>query len=536
MKKYNVHYILALITYIVVNLLSITKFPFVHSDETWLAGLSKTIFDYKTFIITEPFFDLFPRQPHTIKSLFHLLQGHWMNIFGYGIVQIRLLSFIVGMMVLVILYGFLKRKHSKLNIYISHKNHLPFLLTAFMAISLQFIYASHFARQEIIILLFMVCSYIIVDQYVISRNALTGKSYTPITALCLLTGLAIGFHPNSFLIACVVGSLLFYNGVITKSFNKLLLYILGTGSIASIYVALSISWNNNFISAYSTFGDSLGATASLLDKIHTFPIFLYKLFYGISATYYTPDIRIEMILFVFLIVLTGLALIFKRLQFSHEWTLPLLACLALTVGLILIGRYNATSIVFYLPFLVLLLNGLITSLLIGSHTYKPLLFQSLLSLIILISMVRSGSEIIKKPLETYDAYINEIQAHIPSESKSLCNLNAGFAFEPNQFLDVRNLTLLSENKMTVGDYIHHNAIDYIVLSEELSYIYRNQDPWSIVYGRLDYYPELMSLIDTQFTPIHTFESPQYGMRIVDYNDGYPWEVVIYKKTNPDHNN
>ena len=66
--------IILLFIYFLVNLSFLTHFPFIHSDESWLSGLSRNILETKNFSSTETFFDLYLRNPHAIKIIFHSIQ------------------------------------------------------------------------------------------------------------------------------------------------------------------------------------------------------------------------------------------------------------------------------------------------------------------------------------------------------------------------------------------------------------------------------------------------------------------------------
>ena len=68
--KQNIFFIY-LIIWFVINLLFLTQFPFVHTDEPWLSGLSRSILENDSPTVTEDFFDLYERHPHALKILFH---------------------------------------------------------------------------------------------------------------------------------------------------------------------------------------------------------------------------------------------------------------------------------------------------------------------------------------------------------------------------------------------------------------------------------------------------------------------------------
>ena len=89
-------FITFILLYFFINLLFLCKFPFMHSDESWLSGLSRNMLENKTFIMTESFFDLYPRSPHAIKIVFHALQAIFISSLGYGLFAVRLMSLIFG--------------------------------------------------------------------------------------------------------------------------------------------------------------------------------------------------------------------------------------------------------------------------------------------------------------------------------------------------------------------------------------------------------------------------------------------------------
>lgn len=528
MKKIRYMYILTFLIYAFVNILSINTFPFVHSDEVWLAGLSYTIRKSGTFVVTEPFFTLFPRQPHAIKSLFHWIQGSWISLFGYSITSVRALSLTVSFVVILCLYMYFSKKVKTNKTRVS--DFIPLLSVALMASSIQYLYASHFGRQEIFILFFMLLTYIVIDLYIVNQKDRTALGGALIASV--ITGLAIGFHPNSFLIGCVAGLLLLYDGVIHKRLKPLLAYIGMTGIIAGGYVFVSTMWNQSFIQDYNTFGDSLGATLSFMDKLATFPLFLYKLYHQISATYYTPDIRAEMILFALVFTLALSLIIYRwasRKVHTPVLAMPVLGSIGIFAGLVVIGRYNATSIVFLLPFMALMTFGILITL--SGHTGRQVSQVTSIILVFLIGLLtfKSVQVILQPQLETYDDYSQHVTESIESDGNVLCNLNAGFAFEPDHFRDFRDLGYLNQANMSVTEYLIENDIKYVVLPEEMDYIYRNQDRWDILYGDMSYYPLLLNELESDFELIHSFESPQYGMRIPLYNDGYPWNVSVYKR-------
>ena len=96
-NKNQILLFITIISYISLNLIYLDKFPFVHSDEPWLSGLSKNMLENTSLSVTEPFFDLMPRYPHALKVVFHLIQIPFIYFFGYNIFSVRLISLIFGL-------------------------------------------------------------------------------------------------------------------------------------------------------------------------------------------------------------------------------------------------------------------------------------------------------------------------------------------------------------------------------------------------------------------------------------------------------
>ena len=71
--------------YVAVSSGCLTEFPLMHSDESWLAGLSRNMLAERNVGATETFFDAKVRYPHTFKTLFHLCQILFIRIFGYSL-------------------------------------------------------------------------------------------------------------------------------------------------------------------------------------------------------------------------------------------------------------------------------------------------------------------------------------------------------------------------------------------------------------------------------------------------------------------
>ncbi len=434
----------AFFIYFVANILFLSQFPFIHSDESWLSGLTREIFSLGqgveaveasavrehnemssgsgkallgddegpesdlgsesediSLTATEPFFDLLPRFPHFIKMLFHALQAPFIYLFGYGPFAVRLLSLVAGCLALLFFYravgaalafpgratggiehaqeeettqgiGLAQRgtvsgssspddtKHvapgpgaTSLINKTSWGPSISFVIVALLALDIQFIYAAHFGRQEIVLVASLTAALWVYFRGEIHGDIISGRNYGKVRnknrgklcgkirgqnktegggtsqterfgciarwtgflhriasdgkghrAAAMIIGLSIGIHPNSFLISLPIGAFLLVDLVIARSWTEFrravrrgLEYMAILAAWAALYVGLSYLLEPQFLYHYRSFGDQVGVAEPLYIKAFRFPDFYKKLFYRISGTYYTPAIKLQFYLF-----------------------------------------------------------------------------------------------------------------------------------------------------------------------------------------------------------------------------------------------
>ncbi|MBN1624218.1 MAG: glycosyltransferase family 39 protein [Clostridia bacterium] len=499
-KKYKV--MVYLVVYFLVNLLFLTKFPFMHSDESWLSGLTQSMMA-RSPAATESFFDLLPRNPHAIKIIFHGIQVIFDLIFGYNLFVFRLVSLAFGILAL---FFFQKLAHE-----LTRNESLSFIGMIALSVCIQFIYASHFARQEIIIAAAMLG----ILYYLIKNHA--AWDFRKDILAAVLTGLTIGIHPNSFIIALAVGSVyLFYIAFDRKlKIRNLMIYILITGVFAGIFIGLSYLMDSNFISNYLKYGSELGVTSPVAIKYDGLFNYYSKLFSQTSGTYYTPNIRGE--LFVF--AASAAAVLAAGLKKRENW-LILFPLVAVNLGYIVIGRYSQPGIIFIFPF------GLMAAIIMISMIDTR---KVLVALILCLGLLANSVGNIMPWLNNdYKDYLSEIRENIPDDTKVLANLNTGYLFGEGEFLDYRNLAYLYENNIGFDEYVKSRGIEYIIYPEEMDFIYERRPVWNIVYGNLyPYYEDMTGFLDEQCSLVHEFTSP-YGMRIVRFAGDRDWKIRIYR--------
>ncbi len=480
----------------------LTRFPFVHSDESWLAGLSRDMLTAGSLSVTESFFDARKRYPHAIKSLFHLLQIGFIQIFGYSIESVRLLSLVSSLLLLALFY-FLMTK-------VTGRDKLSIGITILFSLDAEFIYASHFARQEILLGVFLTAGLLIL---------LKGSpGIKESIAAGLITGISIGFHPNSFLLACSMGCILLFFS--TARWKTVCSYVGVTGLFAGGFVLVSYSFDSHFLLHYFQNGaKEFGIDASFMEKTGELRGFFQRLFQKESGTYYVTELRFSLLLFFSLFIFMAIyAFVMKEKRVGAV----LSGAAGLICGMVIIGRYNQTSIFFLFPFGYLLFGIFLTQL---EKPGRYFIFIVVLAAVSGISMTEVRPWIEK---EGYTVYLKEIEEFVPADARVVANLNTGFYFHQNCLRDYRNLPYTLEDE-GLEDYMEENKIEYILYSMELDYLYERRPYFNVIYGDIRFVPELREFCRKHGEIIGQFISPVYGSRVISImgQKGYS-QVIIYK--------
>jgi hypothetical protein len=490
---------LFLALYFIGNLLFLGQFPFMHSDESWLSGLSQAMLQ-EGLNTAEPFFDLKPSYPNAISILFHILQMPFLLIFGHSLFAVRLVSLLFGTALLFIFYSLRCTYPICDEIPCCHRNPLC---------RYPVVYAAHFARQDIVIAFGLVATLYYIhrhaDEWSFQRSLRTG----------LLIGIFAGVHPNALMIATSAGALFLYH-IFCKRFKltDLLTLIVTAACFAACTSRSACCLTKTFFTHYFNYGATLGVDQSFMDKLRNLPNYFLKLFCGVSGTYYTPPIQLQMIVFA-LGFIAACAISFRRRE-TLNLLLPLLGTAA---AIVLIGRYSQPAIVILFPQFYLLVFTLFTRAGKKAERTGALLLGGAV-------LVLSVFAVVPHFKTDYPAYLKGIEAVVPKESKVLANLNSAYAFDCGDLLDYRNLEYLQG--MPFEEYIRSRGISYIIYPEEMDFIYESRPVWNILYGNLyPYYADLTRFLENSCTQVGAFTSP-YAMRIAEYMDAQEWTVKIYR--------
>ena len=495
----------------------LTRFPYVHSDEAWLYGLTKDMMAAGSLGVTESCFQAKPRYPHAIKAFFHLLEELFVTLFGGSVFSMRLMSLAAAVIFLVVFYLIIKKW--------SGSSAIGIMLTVLISLEPQFIYASHFARQEIWILLLFAAS-----TYVIAFAPGRGR---PVAAACfaaVITGISIGFHPNSFLIACSMGGILLFFLFLENAAAGLragAAYVGLTGFAALIFVAVSTSFRSGFLKNYFSYGaEDFGLDAPAPERLTGLFGFFGRLFRRESGTYYLTDNRAQMVIFLLLAAVT----VFLAAKLGRVRILmPLSGAIGLTAGIFAIGRFNQLSIIFYYLFGYMMLSGVLAEIqrvgpsraAIWGVFAAGAVFLALSS----FSHIRPWLHV-----STYDDYIGKLSELVPPGAKTLGNLGMEFYFDQGMLLDVRDLPYAVKSG-GVKKYLEENGVEYIIYPSELDYIYDRRPYFNVIYGNIMFLDELREIVGS-CEHAGSFSDPVYGSRINALADDPEYSKVdVYRVQN-----
>ncbi|OQY37989.1 MAG: hypothetical protein B6229_07095 [Spirochaetaceae bacterium 4572_7] len=296
-------------------------------------------------------------------------------------------------------------------------------------------------------------------------------------------------------------------------------FLVTAGLITGIFIILSFHFNPNFINDYSAYGEPLGVLDSTDIKLLKLPNFYFKLFNSVSGTYHNPNIKMQMILFP---IFLSIGIIKKRFK---PVFISIIGFIGFNIGLFIIGKYSQPSISLLLPYYYLLAAVVIEVLLnIKNRKIGGVVISILLS----FSLYLSINDIIKEK-ESFSDYTSNISSYIPSDSRVLSNINHDYILFNGQNYSWRNLHYLKREEYSFENYIRERNIEYIIVPNELAYIYTNRPYWNVIYGNLSYwYPQLLNFTEESCELVAEFDSPGYGMRIVALRYSKPWSVKIFK--------
>ena len=529
--------------YLSAHLYTLGWFPFVHSDEAWLASLTRTMLLEARLGATEDFFVLTPRAPHALRAFYHLLQMPLVAL-SFSAYAVRLLS--LGAFA-VALFGLWK---TAWRLY----GPVPaWFLTAAAAVDVQLITSAHTARSEMLLVAVMSCAFWYWSAHhpcFVSHSAPDGaiggawRTHNSM-ALGTLLGCAIGIHPNAFVAAAPVVALVLVATPARAGAKAALLYTLA--SWAALFVAWSLAMNPDFLRTFGEFGASVGVTDSPLRRWFNLRDMAVKLYRRISGTYYIPPVRVQLVVFA-LATLAGVgtylarrARSFGAARAARSPALPnapsaagaavatqtamvaVVAVAAVVAAEYIVGKFSPPSAVFLWMPAYLLVGALVAMFLqrrdnasTASIVAAGLVGVGLIAALALTTV----AEVRAHRSRSYDDYLAAIDYHVPSDAVVLANLNSAFAFDPGVLRTYRDLASLPASGGGIAAFLRREGVQYVIYPDEMDLIYAERPVWNILYGNVfPYYEDLQRFLSTECDPVAVVHAPEYAMRIVSRMDG-----------------
>lgn len=508
------------VLYGLIHILTLSLHPFVHSDEAWLAVLSRAMIAEGTPAAVEEVFRLTPRYPHALKTLYHLIQIPFLSI-SWSAFSARLPSLIAGGFVLVLV--------TRIAEGAGIGKHVRFVPGALMALDPQFWYVSHLGRQEMILTALFLWSW-----------SLKSRGYKPWIAALPLAA-AVFVHPNAFIVAIPVGMMYLFDVFFSRKSRwsrcrDLFVFSSVLGAAAAAAVGFSYLMDADFFHHYTAFGAAVGTGDSILVKLIGLPRFFGKMWNGSSGTYLLADIRAMFVIGSLGFLITALRLSFPVSQNYRKTASAMLAVpVSLAAGMVMVGKYGPPSITFLMPSAYLLfafaifrqaaIQGPVAQR-VGFHrVIKP-------AVVLLAAMVLSFSTAVELAgsirWPSYASYRRFLNENIGDEGRVLVNLNAAFAFNYDRLVIWRDLDKLKMGDAQLESLIDEYDVRWIVLPDELEIIYNSRPVWNGIYGNPRWYPELMEILDRRGIHVDEKSFPNYAMRIVPFMNRSDWKLHIYR--------
>ncbi len=544
-------FLLIPVLYLGFHFLTLSSHPFVHSDEAWLASLTRAMLHEHSISAVEDSFRATPRYPHALKILFHAVQAPFIAI-SWRVFSARLPSLLAGFAVLYL--------SVKIAAALGFYSWTKYLAAVLVAVDPQFWYASHMARSEMLLCLLM-----------LSALYLKLRPYGPVVVALPLAA-SVFVHPNAFVIAMPIGLIYLWECLMSvphvtvrlARIRSTLIFtaVLGAAAFAALFI--SFSMDPLFLVHFRRFGESVGTGDSLIIKILELPRFFGKMWFRTSGTYYLADARPFLgmgVLGWFGTVLVSIAGRLRRKHFPSVYPLILLPA-ALAAGTTVIGKFGPPTLIFFFVPAYLLFAGFLSLLLRRDSTnaqtadspisdsrvelrnvrfyspearrtqrIRPLsaipVFLAVMSLI--FPVFSTVQEILSSQnRESYADYGAYLKSQIDDNHRVLANLNTAFHFEYDRLVIWRDLAALKESGQSLEDFLNQQNVGWVVLPAELDLIYQTRPVWNTLYGAPDWYPEVLELLQRRGTLVGIHESPVYGMRIVPFMYRKSGLIRIYR--------
>lgn len=430
-NKSSVFLFLFLIAFVCLYLFKFTNIPFVRVDESWLTQASYTLAS-KGFFGSEMLTGLFGAEKscHINPPFYYLLLALVFKVFGFGLLQGRLLSLILSFIGIIVFYKILEKvnnANSRTTIWLS-----VFLL---LSTPLFFIF-SKTIRPEASVFLFTLISYY-------GLLNLNSKKWV------IISGIAACLS----LMSNVSGSFMFLYGVIVlliKNKENLKYYLIAFFITASPYFLwIANNWNDFY-------GQVVFMRGNEVDSLAT------KIFFLSQFLLDFPKVTITLVYLIIMITIGFFAN--KERVFNRDYLIwYLLPIICFFVQQVITTHPGSMYTMVVLPFIYL-----------NIIYFRNVKYIQLISVVLIIVNLGGITMYIHKYLEyDYKKYSDKIVSVIPKGSKVLGPISLYIGLS-NEFSFISYPAITIPSQKDLEEVVSKYNLEYIIIDECFDY----KEDWS----------------------------------------------------------
>jgi len=457
-----------------MHLYSLDKAPNpVQVDEPWLSDAALQFLKNGRFGFSI-FGDLFGLDKDVGLGNIHLFaEAIIFKLFGFGLYQARLVSFLSGLLLIWFTYLLGKKLYDR---------RTGIMSAVLFSLSGMFVDASHFARQEMMLALFMAASLYL---YLLAKEKRSKVLYF-ITGLLL--ALSLDVHPNGVAMITSIGVLFLWEYK-SKVFKQKSFWFILAGLFLGIVYFFGV--HRLFLYQWNTEYYSFNRGASPILAIMNFGEFLRGILIRneIYLSYFTGgQFRHRIVIFLFIIFAIASA-IYRRRK-TDKILLLILGVFGIFYFLIFANSIISYWVYLY-PFFYILISASIFSLIkdyqIGILKWRiskkrMYIGVGILMVILLIGAGRyakwtyktfSGSPEARDSYHYY-SYLDKLQVHIPEGAVVLGNIVWFYGFYDQPYISNRYFEYVAETKnqkfrkeygQNFGEAVEKKGIEYIIADD-----------------------------------------------------------------------
>lgn len=460
------------VVFLLMHLYSLDKAPNpVQIDEPWLSDAALQFLKNGRFGFSI-FGDLFDLDKDVGYGNIHLFaEAMTFKLFGFGLYQARLVSFLSGLLLIWFTYLLGKKLYGRKTGIMS---------AVLFSLSGMFVDVSHFARQEMMLALFMAASLYL---YLLAKEKRSKILYF-ITGL-LLT-LSLDVHPNGIAMIISIGVLFLWEYK-SKVFKEKSFWFILAGLFLGIIYFFGVhrlvlyQWNTEFYSS--------NRIASPIMSIMNLEEFYRRILVGIRDFYlpYFTGGQFHHKIAISLFILFAIASAIYRRREADKILLLILGVFGIFYFLIFANPLISYWIYLY-PFFYILISVSIFSLIkdyqIGTLKWRTskkraYIGVGILMVILLLGAGRYAKWTYKAYTSSPDArdsyhyysYLDELKAYIPEDAVVLGNIVWFYGFYGQPYISKRYFEYVAGTKnekfrkeygQNFAEAVEKRGIDYII--------------------------------------------------------------------------